>query len=69
MNQKDKNTDVMISLRKELKGIIIITSLVAVKLILSFIFPGLKTPAELVWTGSVLLLFSIKGIIAYNKAE
>ena len=54
-------------LRKEMKGLLIVTSLVGLKLVLSFVVPGLKTPGELVWTGSILLVFTIKAIVAYNK--
>ena len=60
-------SDSLTLLRKEMKGLLIITSLVGLKLILSFLVPGLKTPAELVWTGLILVAFTVKAIFVYNK--
>jgi hypothetical protein len=65
--QGSASSDSVRLLRKEMKGLLIITSLVGVKLILSFLVPGLKTPAELVWTGLILLGFTIKAVHTYNK--
>ncbi len=61
------SSDSLRLLRKEMKGLLIITSLVGLKLVLSFLVPGLKTPAELVWTGLILVAFTIKAILVYNK--
>jgi len=45
----------MISQKKQLFWIGIVTLLVGIKLILSFFIPGLKTPGELVLSGVLLL--------------
>lgn len=56
-------------LRKELRGLLIITTIVSLKLILSFVFPSLKTPGELIWTGLILLVFTLKAFATYNKTK
>jgi len=36
----------------------IVALLVGVKLILSYVVPGLRTPGELVWSGALLLIYT-----------
>jgi len=38
----------------------IISMLVGIKLVASFIWPGLKTPGELILSGGLLLIYSVK---------
>lgn len=65
----DKNQTVILSLKKRLIEIGIITLIISVKLILSSIIPQLKTPGELVWTGLILLIYTGKIFYTYNKIK
>lgn len=47
-------------IRKHLLWFGIISMLVGIKLVASFIWPGLKTPGELVLSGGLLLIYSAK---------
>ena len=62
----EKNATIAL-LKKRLKEIGIITSIVSLKLILSYFLPALKTPGELVWTGLILLIYTVKTFYTYNK--
>jgi len=65
----DKSQTVILSLRKRLMEIGVITLIISMKLILSSIIPQLKTPGELVWTGLVLLIYTGKIFYTYNKIK
>lgn len=63
----DKNQTLIISLRKRFMEIGIITLIVSMKLMLSSLIPGLKTPGELMWTGFILLIYTMKIFYTYKK--
>jgi len=65
----DKSQTVILSLKKRLMEISIITLIIGVKLILSSLIPQLKTPGELVWTGLILLIYTGKVFYTYNKIK
>ena len=54
-------------IKKRFGELVFISILVGIKLVLSYFIPGLKTPNELVWTGGILLFFSIRSLFAYRK--
>lgn len=47
----------------------IIMFLVGLKLILSYYFPGLRTPGELVLSGGLLLIYSLKTTLVWRKIK
>lgn len=47
--------------------LLLISLIISIKLLLSNFIPGLKTPGELLWTGGVLLFFTIRSYIAYRN--
>jgi hypothetical protein len=55
-----KNNELKIYIRKNLFWFGVINLLVGLKLILSYIFPGLKTPGELMLSGLLLIIYAIK---------
>ena len=59
----------MKEIKNTLVGIILISLLVGLKLILSYFVPGLKTPGELVWTGAILLIYTLKTYFTYKKIK
>ena len=54
-------------IRKNLMWIGCITGLIGVKLMLSFLFPGLRTPGELLLSGALLLIYT--GIIFATRSK
>ena len=56
-------------IKKGLLSTGIIMMLVAIKLLLSFFLPGLKTPGELVLSGFLLLVYTIKSFVLYSKVK
>ena len=65
----EKSQTVILSLKKRLMEIGIITLIISVKLILSTLIPQLKTPGELVWTGLILLIYTVKIFYTLNKIK
>ena len=65
----DKSRTVIVSIKKRLMEIGIITLIISVKLLLSSLIPQLKTPGELVWTGLILLIYTGKIFYTYNKIK
>lgn len=63
MNKK-KSSD---RLKQRFGELLFISFLVGIKLVLSYFVPGLKTPGELIWTGSILLLFCFRSFREYKK--
>lgn len=66
---QDNTLKLMKEIKKTLGGIILISFLVGLKLILSFFVPGLKTPGELVWTGTILILYTARAFFTYIKLK
>ena len=56
-------------IKKGLLSTGIIMMLVAIKLLLSFFLPGLKKPGELVLSGFLLLVYTIKSFVLYSKVK
>jgi hypothetical protein len=52
--------DLKRSMRRDLLWIGIVTLLVGVKLVLSYFFPALKTRGELLLSGGLLLVYTIR---------
>jgi len=48
------------SIQKHLLWFGIINLIVGFKLIVSFVWPGLRTPGELILSGGILLIYSVK---------
>ena len=57
------------SLGKDLLWAGIITGLVGCKLVLSFFFPGLRTPGEMLLSGMLLLIYTIRILYIRSKLE
>ena len=53
--------------RNRFGELLFISLIVSIKLLLSYFFPGLKTPGELVWTGGALLFYTIRSYIEYRN--
>jgi hypothetical protein len=57
------------TIKSGLLGASIIMLLVSVKLLLSYFVPQLKTPGELLLSGILLLIYTIKTFLIYHTAK
>jgi len=57
------------AIKTGLLGAGIIMLLVSIKLLLSYFLPGLKTSGELILSGILLLIYTIKTLSLYSKVK